>query len=139
MINRLIFILSLGGLLVSGYLLERYISGGRIACGSDLGCDLVRKSAYSHLFGVPLPFYGLVYYLIILGLSFFKTIKPFKHLNLMLLFFSLIGLLVSLYLFYLEIFVIRAVCFWCTVSGVITLQIFSLCLISLKNGKMETV
>jgi uncharacterized membrane protein len=126
MINRLIFILAAAGLLVSGYLLERYVSGGRIACGTDFGCDLVRKSQYSHLFGIPLPLYGLTYYLIILGLSFVKTIRSFRLLSFTLLTISLIGLLMSSYLFYLEVFAVHAICFWCTVSGVITLLIFGL-------------
>ncbi|MEK7127640.1 MAG: vitamin K epoxide reductase family protein, partial [Patescibacteria group bacterium] len=135
MINRLIFILSIAGLLVSGYLLERYISGGRIACGSDFGCDLVRQSAYSQFFGVPLPFFGLIFYFFILILSFVKTIRPIKLLNFILLTFSLIGLLVSLYLFYVEAALIHALCLWCTISGAISVMLFLLCLNFVINKK----
>lgn len=126
MINRLIFILSILGLLVSGYLLERYISGGRIACGVSGDCDLVRQSAYSHFYGIPLPLFGILFYLIILTTSFIKTIHPIKLLNFILLTFSSIGLLVSLYLFYIEVALIQALCLWCTVSGIISLFIFLL-------------
>lgn len=119
-------------MLVSGYLLERYVSGGRIACGIDAGCDIVRQSAYSYFYGIPLPLFGLVYYLIILSLSFLKTIRPIKLLNFTLLTSSLIGLLISLYLFYIEVAVIHAICLWCTVSGIISLLIFLLLAIPQK-------
>ena len=136
-INRLVFLLSILGIFISLYLLERYITGGHVACGPvsvGFECDTVKNSMYSLFLGIPLPAYGLVFYFTIFFLSFIKTIiiSHQKLIDSFLLFFSFFGVLVSVYLLYLELFVIFAVCLWCTISGIISGAIFLLCLKSLN-------
>ncbi len=140
-VNRLIFLLSILGILISLYLLEKYITGEHIACGPKSGsfdCDAVRSSAYSSVGGIPLPFFGLVFYLLIFILSFLKTILVSKEilLNYLLIISAAVGLLVSGYLLYLELYVIHAICLWCTISGLISLSIFilTLCLKFLNSS-----
>jgi len=50
------------GLTVSGLMLYLYLSPEAGACGPGGGCETVRSSRYSALWGVPLPYLGLAYF-----------------------------------------------------------------------------
>ena len=60
----LLLALSLLGLFDSSYLLWVYTSPASpmICLGGGTGCDEVRVSSYSHLWGIPLPAYGVLMY-----------------------------------------------------------------------------
>ncbi|MEK7565887.1 MAG: vitamin K epoxide reductase family protein [Patescibacteria group bacterium] len=131
LVNRGIFLLAIIGLLISGYLLERYITNAPIVCGKSLGCDIVRASPYAYFSGIPMPFFGLIFYLAIAGGSFMQTVTPDRKLPLWPL--AAAGFAFSLYLFFLEIFVIHSLCFWCLASGIIAFLLFILTIIEWKR------
>ena len=122
-LNRLLFVLALLGVVISGYLLEKYLTGGRILCGLDQGCEIVQKSQYSNFFGIPIPFFVVVYYLCFLCLIVLNTLYviPNALYKKIVISASLVGVVISAVLLCIEIFVINAICLWCTISGVITL------------------
>lgn len=122
----LLFVVALAGLAVSGYLLWAYISGGPITCGEEGGCEVVRASAYAKLLGVPTPWHGVVFYALLGFGAVFRLKGPLKAL-------TLVGLLVSAWLTYLEMFVIEAWCRWCVVSAALTLVAFLVVWIYPKN------
>lgn len=134
--NRIIFVLAIVGLIVSGYLLYTYVTDAPIVCANS-GCETVRESAYSYFLGIPLPALGGVMYLTILSLSFGKTLfeKEAKNIARSVTFFSFIGVLISAYLTYLEIFVIKAICIWCVTSAVVITAIFLVSLYELRLTK----
>ena len=72
-INRIIFILALAGVVVSGYLLYTYVADAPIVC-ANTGCETVRESPYSYFLGIPLPAFGLLFFVFVLVLSFLRTI-----------------------------------------------------------------
>jgi uncharacterized membrane protein len=83
----------------------------------------VQSSPYARLFGfLPIGVLGLLGYLAIL---FFWAIEQFSKgrfsdLAAIAVFaFALFGVLFSIYLTYLELAIIRAVCMWCLTSAVI--------------------
>lgn len=120
----LLFIIAFLGLLVSGYLFVTYLSGGPIRCGDGHGCEVVRGSAYSNFFGIPTPAYGLLFYVALgLGAALWSD-GSHKLVYLFLLITTGIGLAISLYLTYLEAYVIHAWCRWCVVSAVLTVLAF---------------
>jgi|SRR3989344_2724002 len=127
--NKLIFVLANIGFLVSAYLLWTYITGAPIACSINSGCEAVRSSPYSHIFGLPQPFFGLVFYVLIMIFSFLVT-KTNVFLNIsiakLLLILAVGGFLYSAYLTYLEAFVIKAFCTWCVVSAAVATLILAL-------------
>jgi len=90
--------------------------GEPIACFIIQGCDKVLSSSYSKLFGISLGMYGIIGYLFlfILILLFIKYKKR--------LFFILyklgifLGFGFSLYLFYIQAFVLNQFCSYCLVS-----------------------
>src|ERR1043165_2315451 len=68
-----LFALSLLGLFDSTYLFWAYTSPSRsMVCGIGNGCDAVRASAFAHVWGVPLPDYGLAMYTALAVLTFFE-------------------------------------------------------------------
>ncbi|MBI2596744.1 hypothetical protein HYW41_01155 [Candidatus Daviesbacteria bacterium] len=73
-INRIIFVLSLIGLTVSAYLAYEYSLNSPIACPlTGSGCEVVKKSSYSKFLGIQLPYFGLVFYLVLASLSVFLS------------------------------------------------------------------
>jgi uncharacterized membrane protein len=89
-------------------------------CSPGGGCDVVNSSPYSEIFGIPLAVLGAGAYLgLILALIVEKVQISLKGTSLLVqLGISLIGVLYSAYLTYLEIVVIKAICPYCVVSAV---------------------
>lgn len=133
--NRLIFVFSLAGLLVSSFLLYEYSLSGPIACLSGAGCDIVRASPYSSFLGISIPTLGVAFYLVMAFLSVVHPQKSFSGLILKSkIFLSLAGFAFGVYLTLLEIFVIKAICFWCVISFIISFA----ALLSVFLGRKKT-
>ena len=121
--------LSLLGLLMSIYLvLWKAGMLGALACGTG-GCETVQLGKWGELFGIPVAGYGIVGYLSLLvvgmvGLqpSWEDRSEPAQFLFVA----SSIGVGFTLYLTYLEAFVIHAWCRWCLGSAAIIGLIFVL-------------
>lgn len=127
--NRLIFLLSLMGLAVSSFLLYEYNFASSIVCPTGVGCDVVRSSPYSSFFGISTPILGIAYYLFMAFASVVRShnldhalLKKLKLMS------ASAAFTFSLYLTYLEGFVINAYCFWCILSFIISTAIFFLVL-----------
>jgi uncharacterized membrane protein len=113
------------GILVSGYLVSKRFTGGSLACTRWAECDVVNNSVYSRLFGIPVSAIGLAGYVLLLGLALtaLRTRGDMQRRILLLnAVLTLGGVGFSVYLTYLEIYVIEALCAWCVASAaVITL------------------
>jgi uncharacterized membrane protein len=116
----LLIVLGLGVALYLSYVETQMVEA---VCGPVGDCNTVQSSPYSRLFGVlPVGVVGAVGYVIILvaWLVSRRGSEALAQLASIALFvFTLFGVLFSLYLTYLEPFVIRAVCIWCLTSAVI--------------------
>lgn len=121
--NRLVFIFSLLGLFVSAFLFYEYNISGPIVCPVGGGCDVVRASQYSHFLGISIPILGIIFYLFVAALSLFRAQHLSKKLANLQIITILSGVGFGMYLTFLEIFVIQAICFWCVLSFIITLVI----------------
>ena len=125
-------VLALGGLLVSTYLLLYKLGViGSMVCGAANECERVQASVYSRFLGLPVAAYGVVGYLVLLGIALrgvqeSQVERPGATRWLAGL--SALGVIFSLYLLYLELFVIHAICRWCSVSGILILAI---CVVSI--------
>ncbi len=112
-------VLSAGGVLVSGYLSVKRFTGGSLACSRWAECDVVNNSVYAKIYGVPVAFIGLAGYLVIMCLAMVAlqaegtTQRRLLALGFLL---ALGGFGFSVYLTYLEIYVIEAICMWCVIS-----------------------
>ncbi|MBI3379691.1 vitamin K epoxide reductase family protein [Candidatus Gottesmanbacteria bacterium] len=114
--NRAIFILSIAGLIIAIYVLQSFLRKSSIVCLNS-GCELIRKSPYSYIFGIPVPGFGLAGYFFIMVLSFLRTIYNDRRLIYGMLGISTFGLAFVSWFTYTEIFTIRAICTWCAVSA----------------------
>lgn len=92
-------------------------------CGPIGDCNSVQKSPYATLFGfLPVGLLGLIGYIAILGLWLlqFRLSEANRRLAWLTLFaLSIFGLLFSIYLTFLEPFVIGATCIWCISSAIV--------------------
>jgi len=130
-------LLALVGLGVSGYLTWTHVTNRAIACGGSQDCDIVQQSAYSAVLGIPVALLGMLAYVTLLALLFLRGRPPEAwdaYIPLAVFGISLIGVLYSAYLTYLEIYVIYAICRWCVSSAVIITAIFLLSLPDLRSG-----
>ena len=120
-------VLALCGLLVSAYLLFYKLGViGSMACGVEGECERVQASRYSEFLGLPVAAFGVGGYVVLLvvalyGLQESQVARP--HATRWLALLSALGAAFSLYLLSLELFVIHAICRWCSVSGVLILAI----------------
>ncbi|MCX7707611.1 MAG: vitamin K epoxide reductase family protein, partial [Anaerolineae bacterium] len=121
--GRLIPILAVAGLGVALYLTYVETTNTQAVCGPVGNCNEVQASPFAKLFGVlPVGLLGAVGYVAILaawafgrfGKGTWLRLAPFAILGM-----TLFGVLFSIYLTYLELFIIRAGCIWCVTSAVI--------------------
>lgn len=129
--NRLVFILSLLGLGVASFLFYEYSITGPVICPIGGGCGIVRASAYSRFLGISVPILGMAYYLIMALLSVVHSHKlPVIILVRLKLVSALAAVGFGVYLSYLEVSVIKAYCFWCVTSFIISLGILGAILLA---------
>ena len=107
-------LLTLAGLGIAAYLTWVHYEGISPVCTSG-GCERVQASSYSEIGSVPVALLGLIGYVAI-GLSLLFRGDLGRALTFLL---TLIGFGFSLYLTYLELFVIDAICQWCVASAVV--------------------
>ena len=108
-------IVALAGVGVAGYLTWVHFDDAALVCVAGGGCETVQESEYAEIAGVPVAALGLVAYSIVLGLVAWDS--PSARLAAATI--ALVGLLFSMYLLALQLFVIDALCVWCMVNDVV--------------------
>ncbi|MGQ0814756.1 MAG: vitamin K epoxide reductase family protein [Gemmatimonadota bacterium] len=118
-LNRMIIaVLALVGVLMSAYLtLHKFGVIGTLACGTG-SCETVQASPWAVFMGVPVPVLGLVGYALLLAVALVGLYPGrSKAVPILLLVLATGAFGFTLYLTYLEAFVINAWCRWCIVSA----------------------
>jgi uncharacterized membrane protein len=111
------------GIGVATYITIADSGGGSPVClAGSSGCQTVADSTYSHLLGVNIAVFGIVGYVLLLAMALLRgdsaRMAGFG--------LSLVGLGYSIYLTYLELFKIEAICQWCLASAVLMTVLFAL-------------
>ena len=104
------------------------------------GCDAVRLSAYSHFWGVPMPVFGVAGYVLVALLIITESLAPAAlavEVRYALAGATGLGFLFSLYLEYLQKFVIHAFCAWCVTSGLVMTALFALAVYNIVRATPE--
>lgn len=122
-------LLSFLGMVVAGYLAFVETTGSEAVCGPIGDCNTVQQSEYAVLFGVlPLGIFGELGYIMILIawlVARYESGRVADLARLALFGMAAFGTLFSIYLTFLEPFVIGATCAWCLSSAVIiTVQLW---------------
>lgn len=121
----LILLLAFFGLADSIYLTQSELSGAPLICNIQnlSGCNIVAASQYSHLFGIPLAGYGVLFYGILFVLAALELVLFDQLVRRVLQVGAIIGVVASLYFTFVQVFFIGALCIYCSISAVITLLI----------------
>ncbi|MEO8612047.1 MAG: vitamin K epoxide reductase family protein, partial [Chloroflexota bacterium] len=107
------------GLLVAGYLAYVEMTVVQATCGVMGDCNAVQQSSYAAILGVPVGIIGILGYLAILALWLVNQYKYQHQIDAALFTMALLGVVFSIYLTFLEPFVIGASCVWCLISAVV--------------------
>ncbi len=115
-LRRAAVLLALLGLGVAGYLTYvHYAELEPICAGGGGGCERVQNSDYAELAGIPVAVLGLAGYALILA----SLAVPGEAGRVGGAVLALAGFGFSLYLTWLELFEIDAICQWCVASAVL--------------------
>jgi uncharacterized membrane protein len=121
-----------------GFLDALYLSVERVLnrvppCSFLHGCEKVTTSPYALLYGIPLSFLGVAFYLtMLIGLVLFLDTKKIIIIKLLGA-ATAFGFIFSLYLAYLQLFVIKAICIYCMLSALSSATLFIFGLLVLKS------
>ena len=128
-------LLGLLGLGDALYLTVEHLAGraAMVPCSVTHGCEEVLTSSYAVIAGIPLAAVGAAAYFSVFSLA---TLAAFGYRAAAALLRPLVGVmvLVSLWLIYLQAFVIRAFCQFCLLSAAITITITIVVLLAWKKG-----
>jgi uncharacterized membrane protein len=115
------------GLADAAYLAVSDLTGSQLACsikGLD-GCNIVAKSMYNNIFGIPLGVYGVVFYALIF-------IHPMRYVYRAIQVLGFVGLIASVIFMLIQLFLIKALCVYCLGSAIIS---FLICLVAIQLWK----
>jgi uncharacterized membrane protein len=122
-LQRLIAFVAAVGIGVATYITIADSGGGSPAClAGGSGCQTVADSSYSHLAGINVAVLGIVAYALLLASAFFAN--DLARLGGFVV--ALGGFGFSVYLTYIELFKIEAICQWCVASAVLMTVVFAL-------------
>ena len=125
--------LSVVGLLVSIYMTIYKISSNDKMCLGSGDCSTVNASIYSEVNGIPVAVIGILGYLAILAIHYFEDRNRFFKENSTLMIFglALTGFLFTVWLIYVEIALLKALCPFCLTSQAAMTLIFIIAVIRL--------
>ena len=129
-------IVSLIGLADSIYLTVEHVSGRSVICTIVAGCSEVLSSPYAVVAGVPLALIGAAAYFSVFSLA---TLAAFGYrvAGKLLTVLVLLMFLVSLWLIYLQAFVIHAFCQFCLLSAAVTTALAVIVLFARRSARLS--
>jgi uncharacterized membrane protein len=130
--------LALAGIFLALYLLLYKLGMiGALTCSVG-SCETVNTSKWARFLGIPVAGWGVAWYMATFALAVASIQGRFADspgMSLALLVMTGSGLAFSVYLTYLELFVIHAICQWCVVSAVLVLLMFVLTLLDYRESR----
>jgi len=104
-------------------------NAGPIPCHITRGCNDVLTSRYSALAGIPISWFGLVFYVTVFSLAvftIFETGQPAGNRLKWVFYVSGLALIISALLVGIQAFTLNAFCEYCLLSAALVLTIFLL-------------
>lgn len=119
-INKIAFGLALLGIAVSIYMTIYKLTDNNSMCLGSGDCSTVNASKYSEFYGIPVGLIGVAGYVGVFLMLYFEKKYKITRDNGNLPFFaaSLLGFAFTLYLVFIEIWVLDAICPFCLVSQI---------------------
>lgn len=125
--------LALVGLADSIYLTVQHITGQSVRCTIVSGCSEVLSSTYASINGVPLALIGAIAYFTVFSLAILAAFG-YPLVGKLLVVVTGLMFLTTLWLIYLQAFVIGQLCQFCLLSAAVTILLTILVLITVKQA-----
>lgn len=129
------------GIGITSYLTYVKITAAPTVCveGGAFNCDVVQNSSYAKLMGIPVAYLGLATYLALAILVTMENrIGILREYGAMLTFgVALFAFLFSVWLVYVQVFRLEALCIWCLGHEISITIIFLMSLIRLRRALSE--
>lgn len=140
-ILRIQFLSIVFGLLVSGYLSYLKIVDAPSVClkSGPFNCDVVLNSRYSEVSGVPIAWLGFAVYLLIAALLVLQKRYAFaqQYGTVIVFGLGLFAWLFSMWLVYVQVALLGALCPWCLSHEINFTLLFALICLRLYRDMME--
>ena len=95
--------------------------GTQLWCPILDGCNTVVNSPYSRVLGMPMSYFGFIYYLFMFGLAARLAYEPAsKSLRFRVVLYAALGAVSSAYFIYLQLGLIQAICSYCIISAIVS-------------------
>jgi uncharacterized membrane protein len=120
-------LLALVGLADSIYLTVEHLTGQSLRCTIISGCSEVLSSPYSHIGNLPLAALGAIAYFTVFDLSILAAFG-YRFARPLLLALLALMFLMTLWLLYLQAFVIHHFCQYCLLSAAVTITLTTIVL-----------
>ena len=119
-------LLSLLGLAVAFYDSYSIYNGQALWCPPPInGCNEVAASPYARIFGLPVGYFGVVFYVDMFCLAALLAFDPSSRaLRFAAIGYTALGVCFSIYFMYLQLSFIHAFCVYCLISAITTLLLF---------------
>ncbi len=122
----IVLLITIIGILDSGYLSFAESTHTQVNCSITGGCSDVLNSTYAKMFGIPLAYLGVLFYVGMFILSIYVLVNKHKLYLKLLTLGGLTGFLMSLYFIYIQLFEIYYICQYCMLSAISSTLIFIL-------------
>ena len=120
-------LLSIGGLGVATYLTITHFDKVALVCSDNgaINCAKVTSSPQSEILGIPVAMLGLAFFVPMIALCLPAAWRSAdRRIHLARLVLALTGVGMILYLIIAELFIIKAICLWCSSVHLITFILF---------------
>jgi uncharacterized membrane protein len=125
---------ALVGLGIATYLTIVHYAGGTPVCAIAHGCEVVQRSAYAQVAGVPVALAGLAGYLALLV----TLLRDGENWRVASAFLALAGLGFSAWLTWVEVGILNAICIWCVGSALCMLVLAALSVARVMQGGTDS-
>jgi uncharacterized membrane protein len=115
--------LSVIGLLLSAYLTYEHFTGNAtLSCPATgaINCEKVTTSSWSEVFGIPVAVFGLIFF-VVMTVACLPTYWRIRSLDIPRVVATVVGIGSVIYLVWVELFQVNAICLWCTGVHLVTL------------------
>lgn len=95
-------------------------------------------SVYSEILGIPVALLGMLYYGFIFLLTLYSYLANNKQVLHFVGYFTIVGLVCSIYLVSLMLFVLDAICFYCLISAFSSSLLFAVFIVNWLSWRKKT-
>jgi uncharacterized membrane protein len=136
LLHTVIALVSLVGLADAIYLTVEHISGRSVLCTLTSGCSEVLSSPYASISGIPLAAVGAFAYFTVFSLAIL-AVFGYRFAGRLLPWLVAAMFLTTLWLLYLQAFVIRHFCQYCLLSALVTVSLTAVVSLGLLRSSLR--